>query len=443
MRELEIGIVDMQSLAESTGNRGHIEELTAKKTALSSLLGVKAQGALVRSRFMNAMHMDAPSHYFFSLERRNGQRKIFHSLCTENGTTVYEHDEIRRYAAAFYKGLYASEVVSHTESAQPFFEGLPQVQANKVLEEVLSMEELKEALQSLKVGKAPGIDGLPADFFKSFWPVIGEDLLDVLKDSLATGCLPLSCRRAVVTLLPKKGDLQQLKNWRPVSLLCTDYKLLSKVLATRLGRVLAEVIHVDQSYCVPGRLITDNVMLIRDFLEVSGSLEIETGLISIDQEKAFDRVEHQYLWRTLQAFGFSPGFIAMIQVLYRDIESMVKINGGLSAPFKVQRGVRQGCILSGMLYSLAIEPLLHNLRRKLAGRKMFQLTLVSDIPPVLTSLCTAGTKNTRSALMINKTKLAIGVEVTRESQKPRPGAVERQTLAVGSPRLPGRHRMFP
>ncbi|KAJ3582870.1 hypothetical protein NHX12_000155, partial [Muraenolepis orangiensis] len=76
---------------------------------------------------------------------------------SENGTTVYEHDEIRRYAAAFYKGLYASEVVSHTESAQPFFEGLPQVQANKVLEEVLSMEELKEALQSLKAfGFSPG-----------------------------------------------------------------------------------------------------------------------------------------------------------------------------------------------------------------------------------------------------------------------------------------------
>ena len=98
----------------------------------------------------------------------------------------------------------------------------------------------------------------------------------------------MSCRRAVITLLPKKGDLHQLKNWRPVSLLCTDYKLLSKVLATRLGKVMAEVIHVDQSYCVPGRLITDNVMLIRNFLEVSGSVGVETGLISIDQEKAFE-----------------------------------------------------------------------------------------------------------------------------------------------------------
>ena len=70
---------------------------------------------------------------------------------------------------------------------------------------------------------------------------------------------------------------------------------------------MAEVIHVDQSYCVPGRLITDNVMLIRNFLEVSGSLGVETGLISIDQEKAFDRVEHKFRWHTLQVFCISPG----------------------------------------------------------------------------------------------------------------------------------------
>lgn len=135
---------------------------------------------------------------------------------------------------------------------------------------------------------------------------------------------------------------------------------------------------------MPDRLISDNVTLIRDVLEVSGSLGINLGLISIDQEKAFDRVEHRYLWETMAAFGFSPGFIAHIRTLYSDIISILKINGGLSAPFSVGRGIRQGCSLSGMLYTLAIEPLLHRLRTQLTGVRMpgcgssFKLSAYAD-----------------------------------------------------------------
>jgi len=197
--------------------------------------------------------------------------------------------------------------------------------------------------------------------------VMGEDFLGVLNESIAEGSLPLICGRAVITLLPKKGDLQEIKNWRPVSLLCSDFKVFSKALANRLREVMGQVIHPDQTYCVPTRSILDNIFLVRDIMEVAGLLSINLGLISIDQEKAFDRVEHQYLWKTLDAFGFGPGFIGVIKVLYRDIESMLKINGGLSAPFKVNRGIRQGCALSGMVYSLAIEPLLNKLRLKIEG----------------------------------------------------------------------------
>lgn len=125
------------------------------------------------------------------------------------------------------------------------------------------------------------------------------------------------------------------------------------------------VIHPDQTYCVPSRSIFDNISLVRDVLEVSKMLDLDCGLISLDQEKAFDRVEHCYLWRVLEAFGFCQSFINYIKVLSSDVESILKVNGGLCAPFKAQRGVRQGCSLSGMLYSLAIEPLLQQIRGKL------------------------------------------------------------------------------
>ena len=166
----------------------------------------------------------------------------------------------------------------------------------------------------------------------------------------------------MLTLLPKKGDLQEIKNWRPVSLLCVGYKLLSKVLSNRLKKVMDQLIHRSQTYCVPGRSMIDNVSLIRDILEVSGSLGLDAGLVSLDQEKAFDWVEHRYLWKVLQRYGLSPGLIAKIKVLYENIESVLKINGGLCKPFNVQRGIRQGCAMSGMLYSLSIEPLLQNVR---------------------------------------------------------------------------------
>ncbi|KAJ3585649.1 hypothetical protein NHX12_014368, partial [Muraenolepis orangiensis] len=199
-------------------------------------------------------------------------------------------------------------------------------EANSQLEGPLTIQELQTALQGMQGWRAPGIDGLSVEFYRAYWDVLSNDLLDVFNESLASGSMPVSCRRAVITLLPKKGNLQDIKNWRPVSLLCVDYKLLSKALATRLGRAVEQVIHRDQTYCVPGRSMVDNVHLIRDVLEVSSSLVINTGLISLDQEKAFDRFEHSFLWKVMEMFGFSAGFIAKIKVLYNKIESVLKFN---------------------------------------------------------------------------------------------------------------------
>ena len=130
---------------------------------------------------------------------------------------------------------------------------------------------------------------------------------------------------------------------------------------------MEQVIHRDQTYCVPGRSMVDNVHLIRDVLDVSSSLGFNTGLISLDHEKAFDRVEHNFLWEVMESFGFSAGFIAKIKVLYSEVESVLKVNGSLYAHFRVCRGVRQGCALSGMLYALSLEPLLNKIRHNIEG----------------------------------------------------------------------------
>ena len=393
MRNLENEITELQNSADQTGNQTHTKDLKAKKKSLADLLGLKAQGALVRSRFQSVELMDAPSKFFFNLEKKNGQKRLIHALRSEDGVLMSDFAEIRKRAVSFYKELYKKEIPQDGVDNSAFLNNLPQLseEANADLERPLTLEELYSALQTMDSGKASGLDGLPVAFYKSFWAELGTDVLTVLSDSLSEGQLPLSCRRAVLTLIPKKGDLSDIRSWRPVSVLCTEYKLLSKALAIRLGDVLGQVIHPDQTYCVPGRLIQNNISFIRDIVDLGKSFNLEFGLVSIDQEKAFDRVDHSYLWSTLAAFGFSPDFINKIQVLYCGIQSILKVNGDLCAPFKVHRGVRQGCALSGMLYSLAIEPLLVKLRKDLLGvgipncDHVFKLSAYADDVAVLVS----------------------------------------------------------
>jgi hypothetical protein len=191
-----------------------------------------------------------------------------------------------------------------------------------------------------------------------------------LQKCFLEGILPTSCQRAVLSLLPKKGDLTLLKNWRPVAILCSEYKILSKCLANRLNLVLQEIVHKDQSYCIKNRSITDNLHLIRDVFDFTRCNDVNVGLLSLDQEKAFDRVDHVFLFDTLKAFGFGDGFISKIKLLYTEAKCMIKMAGGLSIPISVKRGIRQGCPLSGQLYSIVIEPFLCKLRKELMGLKV-------------------------------------------------------------------------
>lgn len=124
----------------------------------------------------------------------------------------------------FYEKLYKNESREDEFVEQCFFSDLPQIseKSNEDLNKPITLEELYNNLQNMECGRVPGIDGIPVEFYKSYWNIIGEDLLEVLNNSIIQGSLPLSCRRAVLTLLPKKGDLTNITSWRPVSLLCCD-----------------------------------------------------------------------------------------------------------------------------------------------------------------------------------------------------------------------------
>lgn len=134
-----------------------------------------------------------------------------------------------------------------------------------------------------------------------------------------------------------------------------DYKLIAKVLATRLRNVLPALILTDQTCGIPGRSIQENIIKIRDVIQEThkGSQVI---IISVDQEKAFDRVHHHYLQKVLQQMNFGLSFQRWMTTLYSQANAIVINNGWLSDPISLQRGLRQVCPLSPLLYTLMIEP---------------------------------------------------------------------------------------
>ena len=194
-------------------------------------------------------------------------------------------------------------------------------------EGVLSREETFAALQGMARGKSPGSDGFPVEFYWTFWDLIGSDLVAVFNESYVSGLLPSSLRKGLISLSFKKGDRLDRKNWLPISLLNVDYKLCARAIAGRLLRVIHFVVNRDQTCGVPGRYIGEHVSLLRDLVSYTSEVDAPAALLSLDQEKAFDRVDWDFMFSTLSRMGFGPSFIRWVRLLYTNIRSCVLVNG--------------------------------------------------------------------------------------------------------------------
>ena len=127
----------------------------------------------------------------------------------------------------------------------------------------ISKSELYKTLVSMKQNKTPGFDGFPVEFFILFWQDVSDRLIDSYNFSLKNGLLPLSQRNGIITLLSKKDkDPLLVRNYRPITLLTVDYKIIAKTLANRLRLCINDIIHSDQSGFIKGRNIGDNIRLI-------------------------------------------------------------------------------------------------------------------------------------------------------------------------------------
>ena len=249
----------------------------------------------------------------------------------------------------------------------------------------VSEQECYQALKDMDNGKTPGSDGLTSEVYKIFWEDIKQDVVASINYGFHKGQLSICQRRGIITLVPKKDKpTNLLSNLRPISLLNTDYKIATKAIAKRLEAILPHVINSDQTGYIKGRYIGENVRLISDIISYTATQNLPGLPVFLDFEKAFDSIEWNFLFKVLEKLNFGPDFKHWVQTFYSNTTSCVTSNGFASEFFNLERGVRQGCPLSGMLFVLGIEILALAIKQKskiegiTLGSREIKLTQYAD-----------------------------------------------------------------
>ena len=342
-------------LRETSGNLGEIQQL---ETRLKDIHEQKGIGTKIRSRTRWWEEGEKSTRYFHNLEKKRGKDKLWESILDAEEKEVHGTEAIQKCQVEFYKNLYKKQELPHNETHYDFFLndlGCKLSPENKLLlEDDISLKELTKALHFMKNNKSPGPDGIVVEFYKLYWNKIKKDFWQVLKVGLESKRLNYSQYLAVIVLLYKKGNRADIKNWRPISLLNTDYKILSKALAMRLKTVMSDVISTDQRGCIANRYIGENIRLVEDIIEEKDD---DSVIMLLDQEKAFDRVEWNWLFAVLHAFDFPEKFISWIRTMYEYAKTSILTNGVQSEFFNITRGIRQGDAMSALLYIIQAEPL--------------------------------------------------------------------------------------
>ena len=322
----------------------------------------KAEYQLQRTRATYFEHGDRSSRLLASqLKHQTSSHLITQTYDTSHNLTT-NPEQINLAFSSYYSDLYKSQPPSDFSTIDSFLNNLyiPTITEPTAqhLDMPLSLNEITSCIRQMQSNKAPGPDGFPVCFYKKFITQLAPLLLDVFNHSLEQGLLPPTLNQALISVILKKDkDPKLCSSYRPISLLNNDVKILAKVLATRLDSCLSSVISEDQTGFVSGRQLSFSVRRLLNTVLSPSTSKVPEIIISLDAEKAFDRVEWPYLFSVLRRFGFGSKFISWVRLLYSAPLASVKTNNNISQPFALTRGTRQGCPLSPLLFALAIEPL--------------------------------------------------------------------------------------
>lgn len=397
--------------------------LAARQQFAAALAAAEVEQALRRRQaWVHAGERPGPA-----LSRRfqlPQQERHIAALRSAGGRLVTSGLACAQRAARYWAGVSAppaTDPAAQQEVLQALAAGrrLGEAQAAALGAPVVTEAEVARALRSAPPGRSPGLDGIPVELYRRFKATFFSILARLYTAISTLGQVPAGFTDGLITILYKAGDRADPANYRPITLLCTDYRLYAKVLALRLNACLADVIDQEQTAFVPGRRIGENVLALQCLPELLRRQGRWAVCVFCDFRKAYDTLDRGFLFRAMATLGVGEGFLAMVRLLLADTRARATVNRWVSTPEASLAGVRQGCPLAPLLYLFIAQALLCLLRARglgidIAGQRLTALQFADDaeallpsldaLPPFLSAMATFGDA-TGQRLNVEKTKV--------------------------------------
>ncbi|XP_027184038.1 uncharacterized protein LOC113782345 [Coffea eugenioides] len=326
---------------------------------------------------------DKNSKFFHATVAERRSKSVIHRIKSSGRDWLCSEEDIGREAVSFFQGLFSDQSGTNNFHGLDVIPKVVTERDNDELERFPSLEEVKEVVFSMDADSAAGPDGFSGKFFVVAWEIVAEDVFAAVCRFFGGAELPKSITATSIVLVPKVSSPQDFSQFRPISLCSFVNKIISKLLARRLAKLLPGIISPNQSGFVQGRQMADNFLLAQEL--ISGIQRPCRGgnvVLKLDMAKAYDRVSWPFLMQVLRRFGFGERWIDMIWRLVSNVWFSVIINGSPKGFFKSTRGLRQGDPISPALFVVGAEVLSRSLNALLGLRAFVPFKVPRGCPPI-------------------------------------------------------------
>lgn len=299
---------------------------------------------------------DNNTDYFHRVANGRKRKNAIHSLQDED-RTIEGDPALLDHATKYYKKLFGPAEDRKIPLNPSLFENVEKLPEddNRDLCRPFTEEEIKNALDQMEHNKAAGPDKIPIEFYQSCWDIIKIDIIELFND-FHRGNLDVSrLNYGIITLLPKVNEANKIQQFRPICLLNCLYKWITKVLTVRISPYAEKLISREQTAFMKGRNIMSGIMALHEILHETKRQKKIGVVLKLDFEKAYDKVDWNFLFDCLRYRGFCDKWLKWIKEVVSGGSLNIKLNNQLGPYFVSHKGVRQGDPLSPILFNFVAD----------------------------------------------------------------------------------------